>query len=694
MGTKRKPITELQMDQWHGNNLTRGSSSRSKPGAFSSSPNAHANGAGAENGNHGFPPGVAAPPFIPMKSKQPKEGRSCHHRHHRHHHHHQSQDTSPDHHRHQDYRKRKTQESRRHQDALESSSYPGESSSRHHHRQKKYRRQRHHPYNKRETLRKEESTTPSNSSPTAVHHHEDEPVPSPLGEEGDPIPISPTREENSPQQQQPKHRKSESVGIVGRSKKPQDVPEDPPAPKEDAPRRAGAAPLKKKVFPNLSQGQIIQNQSTTSAYHREFKVISPLGKGGFSCCYQVEAMWKNQHLRAREFAMKVTSKKMLYTKQREFQIHTEIQVHKRLRHRHIVEFFDHFEDDQQIYILLELCEGATLDRYVKEHRYLTEEKARPWFAQLLDGVEYIHSQLVIHRDLKLSNLFVSQQGKLKIGDFGLAAQLTSAHDKRKECCGTTAYLAPEIFYEPIKKDGYSFSVDVWSMTVILFTMLTGRTPFHGGDKERTYSNIKHVRYAFPETPPLSSSVRQLIDGVFRLTPSSRLTLPVIRRHQWICDYMPASCTGPSLSCSVSSLSSSSSFHQTASSSRAPFANSVGSTKSPIIPGQSPTTVPRVRHSAVASSLSPQKCNPPELTGPTSILPVVQNNNEKLLDVSDQHQDASPDQTSKPNTKDTTPITSVDPSLLPTAPGTYATNSSPRRHSARKISLSFFKENKS
>lgn len=94
--------------------------------------------------------------------------------------------------------------------------------------------------------------------------------------------------------------------------------------------------------------------------------------------------------------------------------------------------------------------------------------------QLISGVEYMHSNRVIHRDLKLGNIFLNEKMEIKIGDFGLAAKLEFADEKKRTMCGTPNYIAPEIVEGSV---GHSYEVDIWSMGVICYAFLFGRPPF-------------------------------------------------------------------------------------------------------------------------------------------------------------------------------------------------------------------------
>ena len=115
---------------------------------------------------------------------------------------------------------------------------------------------------------------------------------------------------------------------------------------------------------------------------------------------------------------------------------SEIKIHQSLHHKNIVGFERFFEDAENFYIILELCGNQTLNELVRRRIRLSEIEAKCYIAQLINGLQYLHSHKIIHRDLKLSNLFLDKKMERKIGDFGLAAKLDCEGERRRTICGT------------------------------------------------------------------------------------------------------------------------------------------------------------------------------------------------------------------------------------------------------------------
>lgn len=170
----------------------------------------------------------------------------------------------------------------------------------------------------------------------------------------------------------------------------------------------------------------------------------------------------------------------------------EIQIHQSLNHQNIVRFLNFFDDTQNVYIVLELCKQRSMMELHKRRPVVTDYECRFYIYQVLDGVRYLHDNRIIHRDLKLGNLFLNDQLNVKIGDFGLATRIEYDGERKKTLCGTPNYIAPEI----LNKKGHSFEVDIWSIGCVMFTLLVGQPPFETKTLKDTYSKIRKCEYRY------------------------------------------------------------------------------------------------------------------------------------------------------------------------------------------------------
>jgi serine/threonine protein kinase len=143
------------------------------------------------------------------------------------------------------------------------------------------------------------------------------------------------------------------------------------------------------------------------------------------------------------------------------------------RHPNVVKLFETFETGRHILLVMELCAGGDLLNYVRKRKKLDEDIAKYLFKQIIEGLGYLHSKSILHRDIKLDNILLDGKGQVKIADFGVS-KLVKPNEIMREQCGTPAYIAPEI----IKDQGYTgFKADLWSAGVVLYAMLYGTVPF-------------------------------------------------------------------------------------------------------------------------------------------------------------------------------------------------------------------------
>jgi polo-like kinase 1 len=250
-----------------------------------------------------------------------------------------------------------------------------------------------------------------------------------------------------------------------------------------------------------------------------------LGKGGFAKCYECTNLETKKVT-----AAKIIPKSTLQKSRQRAKLLSEIKIHRSLQHPNVVQFEHVFEDSLNVYILLELCNNQSLNDLIKRRKRLTEIEVQCYIYQIVQALKYLHLNRIIHRDLKLGNLFLSDKMELKLGDFGLAAKLEFDNEKRHTVCGTPNYIAPEILENKI---GHSYEVDVWSLGVVIYTLIIGRPPFETPEVKSTYKKIKMCAYTFPEHIPYSENVRNIISRILVIDPSKRPSLEEVLQHPFI-----------------------------------------------------------------------------------------------------------------------------------------------------------------
>ncbi|CAP28863.2 Protein CBR-PLK-1 [Caenorhabditis briggsae] len=250
-----------------------------------------------------------------------------------------------------------------------------------------------------------------------------------------------------------------------------------------------------------------------------------LGKGGFAHCYELTNRTTREVV-----AGKVVPKTMLVKQYQRDKVNDyfissmtqEVQIHRELSHKNIVKLFHFFEDSLNVYITLELCARRSLMELHKRRKAVTEPEARYFTHQVVEGVLYLHDLKIIHRDMKLGNLFLNDDLVVKIGDFGLATTV-DGDERKKTLCGTPNYIAPEV----LNKMGHSFEVDIWAVGCILYILLFGQPPFESKSLEETYSRIRHNNYTIPSvaSQPAAALIRKMLDP----EPTRRPTAKQVHR---------------------------------------------------------------------------------------------------------------------------------------------------------------------
>jgi len=207
----------------------------------------------------------------------------------------------------------------------------------------------------------------------------------------------------------------------------------------------------------------------------------------------------------------------------------EVAILKQSNHPSVVRLLDSFETSKHICFVMELCAGGDLLTYVRKRRKLKEDQAKFFFKQIMEGLAYIHnSKLIVHRDIKLDNILLDDQGRIKICDFGVSKQVKSDTEKMTEQCGTPAYIAPEI----LRDKGYEgFKVDVWSAGVCLFAMLQGTVPFKANTMHELHHLIIGAKYEVKEGS-CSDLAKDLIEKLMQVDPKKRLSAIEALSHPW------------------------------------------------------------------------------------------------------------------------------------------------------------------
>ncbi len=233
-------------------------------------------------------------------------------------------------------------------------------------------------------------------------------------------------------------------------------------------------------------------------------------------------------------AVKITKKKKLRKIPRgEENVRREIQLLKRLQNKNVINLIDVLYNDQKekMYMVMEYCVCGILEmlEQVPDNKF-AEWQGHGYFTQLIDGLEYLHSKGVVHKDIKPSNLLVATDDTLKISDFGVAEQLDmfAADDTCYTSQGSPAFQPPEVANGVDKFSG--FKIDIWASGVTLFNILTGKYPFEGENIYRLFENIGKGELVIPDE--VDENLGSLLTGMLNNDFEKRFNIQDIRRHLW------------------------------------------------------------------------------------------------------------------------------------------------------------------
>ncbi|CEM11463.1 unnamed protein product [Vitrella brassicaformis CCMP3155] len=310
--------------------------------------------------------------------------------------------------------------------------------------------------------------------------------------------------------------------------------------------------LQSSYTPQHHQQQQQQQGLSCAAALDAYQVGKQVGQGAYAIVRF--GVHKASH---QKVAVKVYEKYKLLDQQRRKSVRREIRLLQRLCHPSIVRMYEAIDTPKQIYIIMEYLGGGSLHAFLKTKagRRLDETQARGIFLQVCDALRYCHDRSIVHRDIKLENLLMDDEGRVKLIDFGFST-IVAPGRKLRIFCGTPSYMAPEIV---ARREYDGFKADVWALGVLLFAMLVGHFPFKGATDKDLYRKI--VRGAFYLPDHLSPSVRALLQRVLSLDPNRRPHLGDLTRDPWFHpSYTSDSTKAPSLSTPQPSVSSNTTTH--------------------------------------------------------------------------------------------------------------------------------------
>lgn len=264
-----------------------------------------------------------------------------------------------------------------------------------------------------------------------------------------------------------------------------------------------------------------RNRSSDEPHIGKYKLLKTIGKGNFA-----KVKLAKHVPTGKEVAIKIIDKTQLNPSSLQ-KLFREVRIMKMLDHPNIVKLFQVIETEKTLYLVMEYASGGEVFDYLVLHGRMKEKEARAKFRQIVSAVQYCHQKKIIHRDLKAENLLLDSEMNIKIADFGFSNEFTPGN-KLDTFCGSPPYAAPELF-QGKKYDGPE--VDVWSLGVILYTLVSGSLPFDGSTLRELRERVLRGKYRIPFY--MSTDCENLLKKFLVLNPAKRASLETIMKDKWM-----------------------------------------------------------------------------------------------------------------------------------------------------------------
>jgi tRNA A-37 threonylcarbamoyl transferase component Bud32 len=248
----------------------------------------------------------------------------------------------------------------------------------------------------------------------------------------------------------------------------------------------------------------------------KYELIAKVAQGGMGALYKARHPTLDRVVLLKKLTLRGSSQFVERFKR-------EARLMMDFKHEHIVHVYDHFKEGSSYYIVEEFVDGISLDALIRRERYLSNDAAMLILYEVSKALKYAHDKKVIHRDIKPSNILISRQGEVKLVDFGIATSQEETEDgltRDGMVLGTPSYIPPEQIADARNVDKRA---DIYSLGVVLYEMLTGKTPFSGSFNAETITQIQRGRYTPPRrlNPRISPLLRKVVRKAMRVRPRRR-----------------------------------------------------------------------------------------------------------------------------------------------------------------------------
>jgi len=258
----------------------------------------------------------------------------------------------------------------------------------------------------------------------------------------------------------------------------------------------------------------------------DFNLISNIGSGGMANV----KLYEHKQTKA-QYAIKLIDKIKIENKAHKELFAREVEMMYKINHPNIVKLYSHFEDENFCYLIMEYIKNGNLFTFRNNQpsKTLNPNQCAKILVDLISALYYLHNMTpnIIHRDIKLENLLICENGHIKLTDFGVSNYYENIARKTK--VGTENYYSPEMY----KNEGYDKRIDIWAIGVLLFELLCGYPPFQSNNLKE---NIQNIKIKWPDK--INFLAKDLISKILKYNPEERLTLKEILNHNFIKNIIP------------------------------------------------------------------------------------------------------------------------------------------------------------
>ncbi|AYU77111.1 mitogen-activated protein kinase kinase 2 [Leishmania infantum JPCM5] len=255
-----------------------------------------------------------------------------------------------------------------------------------------------------------------------------------------------------------------------------------------------------------------------------YQIIESIGEGSFGKVYKARIKGTGQIVAMKFIVKKGKNEKELKN------LRSEIEILTKLNHPHIIMLFDSFETDSDFVVVMEYAQGELYD-ILEDEKQLPAKEVQKIAKQLIQALNYLHSNRIIHRDMKPQNILIGQNGAVKLADFGFARSMSYNTIVLTSIKGTPLYMAPEL----VQERAYDNRVDLWSLGCILYELYYGKPPFYTNNLFALIKKIvcEPVKYDSKANDPISPEFKSFLSGLLTKSASSRLNWPELLNHPFV-----------------------------------------------------------------------------------------------------------------------------------------------------------------